>query len=161
MTVSIQDAATKAINLGKQLKAIIDIGECLQELGSLEQAIAEAKRHSVDAKARCAEDQLEHQRVLTALKIARDDLEKIGSDAVASRLVAEQHFQETTRKANAEAAQTLKTATADSAKIILKAGLKVQAAERVSDGLKKTILDDQAELDEVRRDLKALKEKFG
>ncbi len=160
MTVSIQDAATKAINLGKQLKAVIDVGECLQELGSLEQAIAEAKRHSADAKARCAEDQLAQQTVSIALEAARDNLEKIGSDVVAKRNEAEWHLQETIRKAHAEATQILKTAAADGSKMILKAGLEVDAAQATVASLKKTIFDDQAELDEVRRELKVLKEKF-
>ncbi len=161
MTVSIQDAATKAINLGKQLKAIIDVGECLQELGSLEQAIAEAKRHSADAKARCAEAQSEHQRVSTALEAARDALEKIGSDAVEKRNEVERHFQEIARKANAEAVKILATTAADGSKMILKAELEVKAVQATAASLKKTIFDDQAELDEVRRELKVLKEKFG
>ena len=51
---SIQEASKKAVNLGKQLKAIIEVGECLEELGSLELAQFEAERTATEAKEQCA-----------------------------------------------------------------------------------------------------------
>ncbi|KKK95753.1 hypothetical protein LCGC14_2669660, partial [marine sediment metagenome] len=51
---SIQEAAKKAVNLGKQLKAIIEVGECLEELGSLELAQFEVERTATEAKEQCA-----------------------------------------------------------------------------------------------------------
>ena len=161
MTVSIQDAATKAINLGKQLKAVIDVGECLQELGSLEQAIAEAKRHSVEAKARCAEDQLKQQEVSAAVKDARELLEQAKAEVIGTQQDAEAFYHAKVREANAEAAQIRKMAAADSSSMILKAELKVEVAERVSDDLLEKIVKQQIRLDGLLGQEKALKERLG
>ena len=78
---SIQEASKKAVNLGKQLKAIIEVGECLEELGSLELARKEAEQTSIKAKEQCAkevqklddlqeqtieaQDILQHEQVIT------------------------------------------------------------------------------------------------
>lgn len=55
--MNIDEAAKKAIHLGKQLKAVMEVGEFLEDVVGLEQAAFEAKRHSTVAM-----DQLEVDR---------------------------------------------------------------------------------------------------
>ncbi len=161
MTVSIQDAATKAINLGKQLKAVIDIGECLQELGSVEQAIAEAKRHFVEAKFQQEKAEQEHQQVTVDLKIAQKALEQTQDDDTHIRQETEHFVGTTIQKAKEDAAKLLKTAAADASTMILKAGLKVEAEQQVSKDLAIAISKQQAELAHARSEMAALKESLG
>jgi len=62
---TVKQAAEKAINLGKQLQAIIDVGEVLDQIGNLE----EAKREASDLKKKAETD---HFEAASALKILRD-----------------------------------------------------------------------------------------
>ena len=43
MTISAKQAAEKCMNLGKQFQAVIDVGECLDQIGNLEVATQEAE----------------------------------------------------------------------------------------------------------------------
>ncbi len=161
MTVSIQDAATKAINLGKQLKAVIDIGECLQELGSLEQAITEAKRHATEAKFKREEAEQELDKVVVELKTAKFALSQTQIDIAAKEQEAERVAGATVRKAQEDAAKLSKTAAVDASTMILNAELKVKADQQVSEDLAKKISKQQAELDHARSQMTALKESLG
>ncbi len=50
VTFHAQQAAEKAVQLGKQLKAVIEVGEYLEEVGKLESAHADSKTIAAKAK---------------------------------------------------------------------------------------------------------------
>ena len=158
---SLQHTAKLAINLGKQLKAVIEVGEFLEQLGQYEAVAAEAERHTVDAKFRREKAEREHQQVVTDLKLAQEALEQTRNEEVELRQEAEYFAEAITRKAKENATKLLKTAAADASTMILKAGLKVKADQQVSEDLAKEIFEQQAELDHARNQMAALKESLG
>jgi len=90
--MSIKQAAEKAINLGKQLQAVIDVGEVLDQIGNLEMATAEAK--SIIEKANIDRQQAEASLVqvndklstaLTDVKNAKESAIRILDDVNRTR----------------------------------------------------------------------------
>ena len=161
MNVSIQHAAKFAINLGKQLTAVIDIGECLEELGSLEQSLVEAERHAAEAKSQREEAEQEHRQVAHDLAVAQKALKQTQDDDTNMRQDAERFAMDKVRRAEEEAANTRKAAVDYAAEIVEVADAEVEAANKASANLGEKIYAQQAELADARDQMIALKESLG
>lgn len=159
MTVSIQDAATKAINLGKQLKAVIDVGEVLQELGGLEQARSEAKRHSMEADAIRVEAQKLLQEVGQELQTEQERLH--AAKAEAQQVVKEANVTSARLVADAQktATETLASATVEANAQIDAMTASVQTLEHKRTALVSEVAQLHAAYTKLKSRMRALHEK--
>ncbi len=78
--MNIKDAAEKALHLGKQLQAIVEVGKVLNEIGDLDNAKVEATRDANLAHANQLEAENTLKQVQQALQEAKDLLDKAKKD---------------------------------------------------------------------------------
>jgi len=80
--ISVKQAAEKAMNLGKQFQAVIDVGEVLNDIGDLEMATSEAA--SLKEKANIAREQAEEslEEANTELETALSDVKNAKKSAI-------------------------------------------------------------------------------
>jgi hypothetical protein len=106
-TLSIQQAAEKAANLGRQFKAVIEVGEFLQEVVSLEQlateANAKAEKATAETQGVIAEYDKQNAR-LSAVTQAVADAEAVLSEMRAEAKEVERGAAEAAAKVKAVAA---------------------------------------------------------
>lgn len=105
--LSIQQAAEKAVNLARQLKAVIEVGEFLQGVVNLDQVAAEAKAKAEKARAETQgvieEADKQHAR-LTNIKQAVADAEAVLSEVQAEAKVVARDAAEAAAAVKREAA---------------------------------------------------------
>ncbi len=128
MTTAAQ-VAKQAQQLGKQLQAVIEVGEFLEELGSLEQAISEAKRTNMAAFEQRVEAQKDLALTQEALDSAQANLR--GTQVKVQEILGEANAASARSAANARksAQETLATATAAANQQIDEATATVQRLE--------------------------------
>ncbi len=153
------EVGKKAQQLGKQLKAVIEVGEFLSELGDLEQAISEAKKASVvasDQRLEALEDLLTAQAGLETvqqwaetlnkdIKRAETETNKMSADIISQAQSAAAIIRE-------EATSEAKACADDMAATM--AGLEKQRATLVSQ-----IVQLDAEYVELKQGFRVLREK--
>lgn len=161
MSLSIQQAAEKAVNLGKQLKAVIEVGEFLEEVGSFKNTHAEAEKMAKKAKVDQEKAEESCSKVCKDLKEAEGKYSQVQKDTKA--LLVKTEF---------DRAAVIKSATDQSIKMVNNAKDDVDAVHKsASYGVKilsdkKTVLEADckklsSDYDKLKSDMAKLKERLG
>lgn len=150
----------KAINLGKQLQAVIDIGEALDELGDLDQAILEATESFNKA-------QSESEDAKNDLAELKDNIKQVELDYSKSKKKYSQLIAETEQRCNYMLAQTrsesvdiVSVATVGANKILSDEKKEVAILTKKRNSLSQEIEKLQDELQSTRNDMLRLKERL-
>jgi cell division septum initiation protein DivIVA len=150
--------ADKAINLGKQLKAVMEVGEFLDSIGDLEQVRREARAAADTAlqaqnKARAAREEAE-----TELNAWTEKLAAARTEAEAKVREAEMQAKSLAVRAQAEAEQLLAEAkakadrlTTDAQRTVSTAKASVEELRTQEGNLRQAIAQLEAELAKLRK----------
>ena len=143
-------AAKLAQQLGKQLQAVIDVGEFLEKLGSLEQAIAEAERARMIASEQSAE-------VQKGLVVAQEMLTAAQASVQEAQAEARRVFSESKRISEQLSANARKTAQDTLAKATTEANARTDRATASVQNLEKKRTVVTSEIAELRGEYNTLK----
>ncbi len=156
-----KQAAEKALNLGKQLQAVIDVGEVLNEIGDLEIAKKKAEEETKRAEEGLELAQGEQYTAAGACSRAREDFINIKAES-------KEHIAEATRVhdhliavAREERDKMIKQATESSNALVEKAKTEIHGLQNKRDGLLKEITNAQKGVTNLENQMKALKERLG
>ncbi len=156
-----KQAAEKALNLGKQLQAVIDVGEVLNEIGDLESARKNAEDQAQDA-IDAAEQALDDLKAIQdSLSSAKADLAAAKAEAIKTRdeaIVAHDHM---IAVARAERDNMIRKATDSSNALVERAKSEIDGMENRRDGLLKEITDNQKAVTNLENQMRALKDRLG
>lgn len=157
--ITAAQVAKKAQQLGKQLQAVIEVGEFLEKLGDLDQAISEAQQTNIAASER-------HVGMQKNLVLTQEELDVARSSLGTMKEKIRQALDETNVRsagiiANARktAQKTLDTATAKGNEQINKATVSVQALEKKRANLFSEIAQLNADKMTLKKGLAALRER--
>ncbi len=152
MTTAAQ-AAKLARELGKQLKAVIEVSDFLGEIGDLEQATSEAKRAVEKAQQQrtVAQEELDvldaqvqaEKTSLADTKVEKQKLSQEMKQFAAQKVAA----------ARTDATKIVAVATEEANKVFTEATSEVHALEQKRDSLLRNISQLQAEFTKLRRNL--------
>jgi len=158
--ITTAQAAKKAQELGKQLKAVIEVGEVLEELGDLEQAKAELQRAIVAAQE--AQQLAESERVIAQSQLQQTNTSLVGlkADIRQRSHDSQQRFEHTLATARAKATQIIGTATVAANKVLEEATASVRALEKQRDTLKVGTAQLKADFISLRTQLDELRERL-
>ncbi len=158
---TVKQAAEKAMNLGKQLQAIIDVGEVLDQIGNLE----EAKQEAADLKKKAEADRFDAEVALKELngEVAETNayIKRTKAEAVkilADTNVARERILGTARE---EKDSTIKASNKVAAEIIKTAEDTVSELTAQSDKLSKENETLEKSLNNLRYEMKVLRERLG
>ena len=160
MTISAKQAAEKCMNLGKQFQAVIDIGECLDRIGNLETAIAEAKvatttadsdRFAAEAKRADVQEQV--NQALKELQDSKNEAIKILADTNIAR-------ENLLAKARADRDETVQVAADDAANLIKNAKNRVSVLTSEADKLTEENGKLRESLTHLRYEMQVLRERL-
>ncbi len=161
MITNINEAAKKAINQGKQLKAVVEVGEFLEEIGNLEQLAVEAERHAKEAVEKRARD-------LEALQQVQDQLRDAN---VSHQLASDQYAREETLAAQAALDTDMQTRIAvhniiveakeTALQLVATATAEVELLTATSTELQTQVTKLESKLTKVRADMRELKDGLG
>lgn len=158
---TVKQAAEKAINLGKQLQAIIDVGEVLDEIGNLE----EAKREAADLKKQAETDRFDAEAVLKELNEKIVDAEKYlqhtKNEAIKTLDDVNKARNHLLAKAREERDKIVKAATDKANEITKTAETRVSELTNQADVLIKENESLQKSLENLRYEMKVLRERLG
>jgi len=156
-----QKAVDDIKKLGRMLKGMIDVAEELEQMGSLEQAHKEAVDRvesfkSVEAKAKCAMSEAEASLAAVCAKASEVEA---NATATAQAILKDAHEQAdgVINSANADATAALKAASIKKGSI----ELECIAARNELVSVQTKIVGEQAVLDDLRKQLTALRERLG
>ncbi len=157
MTTAAQ-VGRSTINLGKQFKTVIEAGEFLEELGNLEQAITEAKRHATEAESLRTEAQQQYDQMSGELAFAQANLEQVQVDIGKKQQDAVLFNEAVIREAERKAVVIITRATAGAKTIIEQAEAKAKTAQRMHDTLEKVIESQRSKINKLRQQMRILAE---
>ena len=156
-----KQAAEKALNLGKQLQAVIDVGQVLNEIGDLEIAAYKSKVDANIAHKDCNEAMEELQVVTDAVNLAQIDVAAAKAEAIKTRdeaIVAHDHMIAVARSTRDD---MIKKATDSSNALVERAKSEIHGLQNKRDGLLKEITDAQVGVTNLENQMHALKERLG
>lgn len=161
MVDTIRQAADKAVNLGRQLQAVIEVGEFLATVADLDNlkgeaqaAVAKAIAAAIDAKAQLAYAQADVKLALEEAAEARDfrDKARVEADTYSAKIIAEAK----------DGADTLvRVAMADIAEKQAEADAKLEAAAKEIEARAEGIRNAWLELERVNAVITEAKAKLG
>ncbi len=156
-----KQAAEKALNLGKQLQAVIDVGEVLDRIGNLELAESSAHRDAMEAFSK-------REEVETELKEAEGNLELVRTECSYAKAEAKKVMDEATQShdhmlavAREERDKMIKQTTESSNAFVEKAKSEIHSLQNKRDGLLKEVTDAQKSVTNLENQMKALKDSLG
>ncbi len=158
MTTAAQMAKI-AQNLGKQLQAVIEVREFLEELGNLEQAISEAKNASLAATEERYEAEKQRFDAGVALVVEQENLQAAKANTQQVTHEAKARSEQLIAQARETASDTIGKATADANGRIEGATASVQRLEKKRASLAGQIAELEAEYTTLKRGFKALIER--
>jgi len=158
---TVKQAAEKAINLGKQLQAIIDVGEVLDQIGNLE----EAKREASDLKTQAEIDRFNAEVILKELNIeivqAEQYLKQTKNEAVKTLDDVNIARSNLLGQARAESKDMVSVATEGANKLIKDAEDKVKILLEDQNKLEEENKELISSLEKARYEMKVLRERLG
>ncbi len=156
-----KQAAEKAMNLGKQLQAVIDVGDVLDRIGNLDTAVAEAKEATTraesdrqDAEEKLNNVQEEVDQALKELQDSKDEAIKILADTNTARATL-------LAKARADKDETIESASNHAADLIKQAKDRVSVLALEADKLTQENEKLQKSLETGRYEMQVLRERLG
>ncbi len=159
--MTIKHAAEKAMHLGKQLQAVIEVGKVLDEIGDLENARQEAERDTKQAESDRCDAGVELAETKQAIVTAEIDFKTI-------KLVAKDYKDESTARCNLILANARKerdkivlAATRGSEERISKATTEVHNLHNKRDDLLKEITTVESRLHNLEDQMRGLRERLG
>ena len=159
--MTIKQDAEKAMHLGKQLQAVIDIGEVLNEIGDLEVAKTEAKRDARKAHEDCNAALEDFDLVTKFLDTVRSDLKVAKAEVMKTHddgIIARDHM---IAEARAERDNMVRKATQSSEALIARANSEINGLQDRRDVLLKEITDSQERVTNLENQMRGLKERLG
>ena len=159
--MTIKNAAEKALHLGKQLQAVIEVGKVLDEIGDLENARQEAERDTKEARLAATVADEELAGIEHAVEVAEKDFEtvKVNSKAYEDETTARcNQMMATARK---ERDGILTAANRGSEERVTKATQEVQALQDKRDGLLREVTTAQTAVTNLENQTRGLKERLG
>lgn len=157
----LKQLAYKAINLGKQLQAVIDIGEALDELGDLDQA-------SVEANELKNKSQRESEKAKNYLDELNDKIKQIELDHSELKQNYTKLIDDTKQRCNfmlgqarSKKEEIISIATVGANKILDDANIEVDILKKERDSLSKEIEQLTAQLKNLRDEMQVLRERLG
>lgn len=158
------EAAEAAKNLNKMVRGVLLVGEMLEQVGSLEYAAEDAKKHATKAR-----EELAGAKV--ALEAAQAAVSKVQADAEAREARSKARAEQMAADAQVEAARVIGEAQDQAAGILAKvadesarkrqevdghvaaAGIALDEASKTLDGLNAAVSKRKAELEAVEKNL--------
>ncbi len=156
-----KQAAEKAINLGKQLQAVIEVGEVLNEIGDLELAKEKAIEEANEAAARWIASSDSLKAIKDDINIAQVDFERIKREAKELNINSKARRDRMIGVAREEASKMVKEATKGANDLIANAEDDINKLQNKRDGLLKEITDSQKGVTNLENQMKALRERLG
>ncbi len=159
--MSTKDVAEKAMHLGKQLKAVIEVGELLDEIGDLELYKAECYRDAEKAYEDKTKAVDELKDVTSKLDVAKSDLENSKSESKRIISEANQRSASCIAEARKEHNSIIDGAIKASDDKMDEARSEVVLLHGKRDALLKDVSDAQKAVTNLENQMKALKERLG
>ena len=159
--MTIKNAAEKAMHLGKQLQAVIEVGKVLDEIGDLDNARIEAERGAALAKEGLELAQSEQNIAAVACSRARDDFQNLKKEMKEYQAEATARHDHIIAEARKERDVILSDTNHSSEQRVAKANQEVNALQDTKDKLLKEITDAQKSVTNLENQMKALKERLG
>ncbi len=153
--------AEKAMHLGKQLKAVIEVGEVLDEIGDLELYKAECFREAEKAENAKFKAVKDFEVASTALKAAENGLKVIKEEAKKIIDEAKQRSHTVTAAARKQHDDIMASAIKGSDAKVDEAKSEVVLLHAKRDKLLKEITDGQQAVTNLETQMLALKERLG
>ena len=158
--MNVQQAAQKAINLGKQFKAVIEIGEFLEELGSYDRVLLDAKNTAEKAQAETISILRDQGIAETLLKQTRIEVENQKTTQQALGEEAKKVAAETVQKAKVQAANLVAKADAAVSKTYRDMEGKFAVLQNKHDLLQVEVAELEKTHAEINQTITALKRRF-
>ncbi len=159
--MTIKNAAEKAMHLGKQLQAVIEVGKVLDEIGDLENAKQEAERDTKQAESNRFDAEAELAKTKQAIVIAENDFKTI-------KLAAKDYKNESAARCHLMLANARKerdkivlAATRGSEERVNKATQEINTLHNKRDALLKEVTNTQIDVTNLENQMRALRERLG
>ena len=159
--MTIKNAAEKAMHLGKQLQAVIEVGKVLDEIGDLENAKQEAERDTKQAESNRFDAEAELAKTKQAIVIAENDFKTI-------KLAAKDYKNESTARCHLMLANARKerdkivlAATRGSEERVNKATQEINSLQDKRDNLLQEITTVESRLHNLKDQMRGLRERLG
>ncbi len=159
--MTIKNAAEKAMHLGKQLQAVIEVGKVLDEIGDLENAKQEAERDTKQAESDRFDAQIELAETREAIVIAETDFENIKSNSKAYTDKVEIECNNMMAEARRERDRQLTAATKNCNKLVTEATQTINNLQDKRDRLLKEVTTVQMDVTNLEKQMQALKDRLG
>ena len=159
--MTIKNAAEKAMHLGKQLQAVIEVGKVLDEIGDLENAKQEAERDTKQAESDRFDAEVELAKTKQAIIIAENDFKTIQSNAKAHTDKTETKCNKMMAEARRERDRQLTSATQGANKLITEATQTINGLQDKRDALLKEVTNTQIDVTNLENQMRALRERLG
>lgn len=159
--IAIKQAAEKAINLGKQLQAIIDVGKVLDQIGDLENAKVEAERDTKSAILTKEKFLKELSNVEQKLVVAKTDFKNVQEKTKKYSEESIVRHNSLIAEGRKERDKLITVATQGANELIAKANQTVKSLQEKRDRLLKEITDAQVAVTNLENQMRALKDRLG
>ncbi len=159
--MTIKNAAEKAMHLGKQLQAVVEVGKVLDEIGDLDNARIEAERDAKEADTAMQHAFDELSQVQTQVLTEKTDFERLKKESKEHVAEATARHDNIIAEARKERDALLAAANHSSEQRVAKANQEVNALQDTKDRLLKEITDAQKSVTNLENQMKALKERLG
>ena len=159
--MTIKNAAEKAMHLGKQLQAVIEVGKVLDEIGDLENAKQEAERDTKQAESDRFDAEVELAKTKQAIVIAENDFKTIKSNAKAHTDETETRCNKMMAEARRERDRQLTSATQGANKLTSEATQTINGLQDKKDRLLREVTNVQVDVTNLENQMRALKERLG
>ncbi len=159
--MNIRQAADQAMNLGKQLQAVIDVGNTLNELGDLAQAHSEALARTQTAVTEQEKAESELVKVQASIEVGKLDLSRARSEV--KKVLANATQQEANILALArEEKEKIRKLNEESCKVLVEnTNQEVHSLENYKSNLTKEVVEMKSALTTLKDQMKALRERLG
>ena len=158
--ITVKQAAEKAMNLGKQFQAVIEVGECLDKIGNLETATQEAQA-AIDAAVNeraVVEDTLSQTQV--QLQKAQQNLSETKNKAITILDDVNISRDRLFAQAKAERDKSIQAATSEANKLTEVAAGAIQKLTTQHKNLLKEVEDVTHSLQNLRYEMRELRERL-
>ncbi len=156
-----KQAAEKAMNLGKQLQAVIEVGEVLNEIGDIELATEKAKEDTCAAQTIHFDTEVALKAIQDQVNIANVDFERVKREAKDLNADSKARRDHMIGKAREEASKMVEEATRGANDLVAKAKNDIHTLQNKRDALLKEITDSQQAVTNLENQMKALRERLG
>ncbi len=161
MSTTLKQTADKALHLGKQLKAVIEVGEVLDRLGDLELAQIEMEAATKVCREEHAQAYLDLNQVQADLRDQRAQVDAAKAEVI--RILAEGTMARDQLLAQARATRDdmIASTTKSTNALVADVNAKIHSLHEKRDSLFKEVTDAQQAVTNLERQMKALKERLG